>query len=462
METKENIMLAFEREVYKLISMCLSENETLLFDEHFNFCAPLGVKQLEWEQGTCIVVKYQLMPYSFERIKYNFDMNSPRRLIVIFLDERDIPVNLIDTHIPITRPIVFLPYGKLFKKVESLNLLGLGDSEEEVAATLDRLDRKFTIGIEENNLVKAKKALNNDTVSLFLGAGVSISAGIVNWEDLLKELCAKRNLGDIEIKNYPVDEIVKGRCLIDSYEKEYRQQKETDISKLKTEIKQFTDRQKIKIFQKPFKYISKDVDLPNSFYHDMRSILYANTHSSKLIESIANLITKCKIESVITYNYDDLVEQEINNNQNKYHIKCRPIYDKSGPIEDGIRYIYHVHGFLSNGPEKSEKIILGEKEYHKVYQDSYNWSNVEQLHALNRSTCFFIGLSMTDPNLRRLMDISFADSDKEFVHYAFLCKKDHDISLTNTIMGDFGVNCIWYDEHEDLPGLLNSLLRETN
>ena len=442
METKENIMLAFEREVYKLISMCLSENETLLFDEHFDFCAPSGVKKLEWEQKTCIEVKYRLMPYSFERIKYNFDMNSPRRLIVIYFDNRDIPVNLIEA-LPIKRPIDFLSYSKLSKKVESLNL-----SKEDI----DDAVRKVTIGKEEYNILEAKKALKNNKVSLFLGAGVSASAGVVAWNDLLEQLCIIKDISKID---NDIESVVKGRYIIDSYEQEGKLKRK----KLEDEIEEETDILKKKRFQELLKYTPKDVDLPDSFYQDMRSILYdAKTKTSKLIESIANLITKCKIESIISYNYDDLVEQEINRNQNKYHIKCRPIYDKSGPIEDGIRYIYHIHGFLSNGPVPSGKIILGEKEYHKVYQDSYNWSNVEQLHALNRSTCFFIGLSMSDPNLRRLIDISFDGSDIDPVHYAFLRRIEYNVPFMEKMMRSFGVNCIWYDNHKDLPALLDSLI----
>ena len=60
---------------------------------------------------------------------------------------------------------------------------------------------------------------------------------------------------------------------------------------------------------------------------------------------------------------------------------------------------------------KKSLIVLGEKEYHKIYQEPYNWGNIEQLHALNRNVCFFIGLSMNDPNLRRLIDGSNEDGE---------------------------------------------------
>lgn len=417
MDTKENDYRNFEKDVYELISMCLSKDEIIKFDDHFDFFVPNGVKKLGWEKGTCIEVKYRLMPYSFERIKYNFDMIQPKRIIVICNDERDIPKA--QDILICKRQVNFLSYNKLLKNIKSLNIQKSAKTEKE-----DVIDLKYKIGKEKNNIDKAKMALKDNKVSLFLGAGVSRLVGSIGWDKLLNELCLKRRLSiDTNSDKRCISGLEKGRYIIDDY-------------------------------------IGKKNSIPKRFYEDMRTFLYSNIkrQSNDIIEIIATLITKCKIESVITYNYDDLVEQEINDNYLKYHIKCQPIYDKSGPIADNRQYIYHVHGYLSKDHIQSKEIILGEKEYHKVYQDSYNWSNVEQLHALNRSTCFFIGLSMTDPNLRRLMDISFDGSDKKLVHYAFLCKMDHDISLTSLIMHDFGVNCIWYDNHEDLTGLLYSLI----
>ena len=83
--------------------------------------------------------------------------------------------------------------------------------------------------------------------------------------------------------------------------------------------------------------------------------------------------------------------------------------------------IYHVHGFIpyDNSQIIKSVPILSEEEYHRVYANSYNWSNVEQIHALSRTTCIFIGLSMTDPNLRRLLDIAIRDSENEARHFVF-------------------------------------------
>ena len=48
-----------------------------------------------------------------------------------------------------------------------------------------------------------------------------------------------------------------------------------------------------------------------ALYEDMKEIIYSNLYSRRpLIKSIANLIIKApQLESVISYNYDNLVEQ---------------------------------------------------------------------------------------------------------------------------------------------------------
>ena len=132
--------------------------------------------------------------------------------------------------------------------------------------------------------------------------------------------------------------------------------------------------------------------------------------------------------------------------------------------------VYHVHGLI---PQENQGIvstlILSEREYHEMYKEAYNWSIIEQLHALDRNTCFFIGISMTDPNLRRLLDISRMESDHESRHFAFLKReslfKPEEIEKNklhfNTIesqLCDLGVQVIWYEDHKEVPEILRKII----
>lgn len=411
MDSEVNYLKNYEEDVYELISKCLGVDETIKVDAHFDFIVPNGVKKLEWEKETYIEVKYRLTSSYLTKVRWIYDEVSPKKLIIIVIDKNDIPEFFsFDGNVLQGRSIIFETYDVLYNRALSL----IKDSK----ITKEEIIGQYRIEERNSNLDKAKNAIKNNRISLFLGAGVSKSAGSVNWEELLNKICEVRGL-NVDNKGRIISDIQKGRYILEDYGVEQ-----------------------------------------NVFYEDLRKILYEGIKQGrkeekkqKLIKSIASLVTNTQVnlESVITFNYDDLLEQEITLNPQKYKKGCISIYQESVTVDRNNIFIYHVHGYLSEKEGKqSECIILGEKEYHQVYRDSFNWSNVEQLHALNRSTCFFIGLSMTDPNLRRLMDISYKESDKDCEHFVFLKKDEYNITYMENTMRRFGVNCIWYDEHDDL------------
>lgn len=99
-----------------------------------------------------------------------------------------------------------------------------------------------------------------------------------------------------------------------------------------------------------------------------------------------------------------------------------PIYENNRCLPNE-KPIYHVHGYVPRNNYIRSKPILSEKDYHELYKEAFHWTNVEQLHALNRNTCIFIGLSMQDPNLRRLLDISrgmLVDNMRDNPHFLFM------------------------------------------
>ena len=395
----------FEKDVFRLISECLSQDEGIIFGGEFDFLLPDGVKKLKWPKNTAVEIKYRLIYNSFSKIREIYDRIQPSKLIVVVINENVTSLRLTNNARMSRRQIEVISYQDLYKKASAIGISNTDYAKEGNSGN------KYLDNVDANIQEKIKGVLKRDKISIFLGAGVSASAGVVTWNSLLEQLCIKKGLPKIDSD---IESVIKGRYIIDAYKK---QQKE----------------------------------IPDDFYIDMRNILYANIHSSKLINSIAKLIATSNIESIISYNYDDLVEQKVNEEK-----PCYSVFDKSRPIDGSSLHVYHVHGFIPQNGDWSP-IVLGEKEYHQIYQESYNWGNVEQLHALCRSACLFIGLSMNDPNLRRLIDISNDGGEVEPVHYAFLRKIEYDVPFMEKVMRGFGVNCVWYDRHEELPELLKSL-----
>ena len=262
--------------------------------------------------------------------------------------------------------------------------------------------------LEDKEIIeRAKIALEKKSVTLFLGAGVSKDAGAPTWKELLEQLRVNSKLPSLD----EFDDIVKGRIIANN---------NTSIVKA------------------------------------VKQIIYNSISSSKLIDSVANMVVKKQnVVSVINFNYDDLVEQRIDVLSNRQ--KCFSVSGKPYYVPSNCTPVFHVHGYIPQTGKIPEKIVLGEKEYHELYQDVYNWGNIEQLHALSSNTCLFIGLSMSDPNLRRLLDSAINGQPTEMNHFAFLKKDEHEVDMMKQTMRDFGIYCIWYDDYTDLPIILDEL-----
>lgn len=288
------------------------------------------------------------------------------------------------------------------------------------------------------SLEMAKTSLTEERFTLFLGAGVSMSADLPSWWKLLKDMidtCKQKEFKDGDIEKLTKvcynSSIVMGRFVRMMMEKK-----------------------------------SNDED----YYQCLHDALYGgiSAYRSPLIDEICNLVysKKSQAQSIITYNFDDVMERALR----ERGIENYSVFGQNQPQQ--LFPIYHVHGFIpyANNDDIKSVPVLSEEEYHRVYASSYNWSNVEQLHALSRTTCIFIGLSMTDPNLRRLLDIAIQNSENDPRHFVFLprisefgrdknaeAKNNEAMKIQKQIFLELGLRTIWYRDYNELPKLLKNL-----
>ena len=222
------------------------------------------------------------------------------------------------------------------------------------------------------------------------------------------------------------------------------------------------------------RYIENGFKNFDQFTQKMHDSLYQNNPRpiSNLYKEIVNIVATHKVDQVITFNYDDLVETALEDKGYSVH----SIYDRSHYSGMALP-VYHVHGMIPQTREIASTPVLSEKEYHTLYKESFHWSNVVQLYALSRTTCFFIGLSMNDPNLRRLLDIARNGMDlgmpKDSLtdrpcHFVFLERKplndkspqeekdrEHFV-MQEKMMEDLGINVIWFERgmFSEIPHML--------
>lgn len=306
----------------------------------------------------------------------------------------------------------------------------------------------------EELIRRLKTAYDKQDVSLFLGAGVSADAGVPLWDDLIHKLLINMinvNLG-----------------VIDS---------EEDVEKISKLA--YGDREDSPIIQ--MRYIRSAFE-DEEYFELVHKILYEKKpkRNTKLLKEIANLATPRRnhigVKCIVTYNFDDLVEQNLKNK-----VAYKTIYREEDIPDINKLSVYHVHGFLPMEAEtedwKNCELVFSEEDYHKVYRDAYCWSNIVQLNAFRDSTCLFIGSSLTDPNMRRLLDVASRNEEKPR-HFAIIKKKEHpmtgdkkqkellqkysemDARIREEYYKSLGINILWVDRYEEIPELLNSLIRE--
>jgi len=374
------------------------------------------------------------------------------------------------------------------KKTNELKLADLNDYELNAALTdfssfLENLHNKefnienYKTKLPKSNNVTKKTSIKNitdafkeDKLVLVLGAGVSLGFGVPSWNYLLQNLMV-----------HTINENDESNAF---------------LAKLFNEI--FTPNPLI-----AGRYLQDYFENSSSSFESMvRDVLYSKIDKNIDSELINEIVKFCvapgkshNLDSIISYNFDDILEYKID--ETKMDIPYKSVYGLGMEIKNGELPIYHVHGFLPEEKklDDANKITFGENNYHQQYSDLYSWNNMVQINKFRENTCLFIGSSLTDPNIRRLLDIALKQKgDKRKHHYIFKKKIDDDflikslkkklesienldeknqakLNFDDTIKllteiyerfeendsASFGVQTIWVDDWDEFPALLKKI-----
>lgn len=272
-----------------------------------------------------------------------------------------------------------------------------------------------------NNMDLLLKDIHDRKISISLGAGVSIEYGSRKWDDLINDFY-------VEIqRNGKIDDV------------QAVQKKIGGTSVINGQFAQ----ENLKDFMS---------SLYNGLYLSYTPPI--SKYNSTTLHYIADLIVELKDNrrfNVITYNYDNFLEQELNNRNELFNT----LFCDTCLIDEKLS-IYHPHGFLPYGISPAQYnnykdyIVFSESEYHKLYNNPLSWAMVTQQFLYRESAYLFIGCSLSDPNIRRILEITKV---KGRIHYALmltdsLSKKDQFIVHRHFVR--IGVECIWVNTVNDL------------
>jgi hypothetical protein len=247
--------------------------------------------------------------------------------------------------------------------------------------------------VNRSDLDGLRRAWRNRELVLCLGAGVSMPYGLPTWKDLVLELVFEqtertRRLGSM----WP-----HYRRALAAWMTEY-----FDYSPLV--LARMVERE----MRKPSPRAKAD-GREGLFLERLRKHLYANVRAPAArttLRAIADLAAargrSGGLASIVTFNFDDLLERELARRKVPVRLVVGPERQRGAGLP-----VIHAHGFVPRAGECSRtSLVFTETDYHRLTESIFHWGLSEIVERLRKNTVLFVGLSMSDPSLRRLLDAS--------------------------------------------------------
>jgi hypothetical protein len=236
---------------------------------------------------------------------------------------------------------------------------------------------------------------------LFLGAGVSVSQGLPSWNKLVLDLLLSHAASS---PRWHKLEPHYRRALVTWLHEELGYDPLVLARLVKKSLLEHARR---RLGEEPAEH---------KFWELVRAQLYVDCRSravSGTLRAVADLVDRSAhgehLAAIVTFNFDDLLEQELRRRKIAHHV----VHGARRASGRGLP-IVHVHGYLpQHGPVPADPgLVFTEDDYHRITEVAFHWAATAIVSQLRERTGLFVGLSMNDPNLRRLLDASRFPKDR--------------------------------------------------
>ncbi|HEY7187497.1 MAG TPA: SIR2 family protein [Vicinamibacterales bacterium] len=366
--------------------------------------------------------------------------------------------------------------------------------------TLQQSWSNESVAEQQANIDSAREAYSRRGLVLYLGAGVSCSIGLPTWWSLIQSLTIAMMTEQVdsalaELKKLTPERIAQTKLRIQA-EVQDGVGADKSILILARSIKNhFGSRLPYEVAQALYRPLFQTGDaffnvLTRGTTHTLDA--YPPVKQSKLFQAIVALSRAQRevrgVQAIVNLNYDDLIEEWMRHNG----IRCDTLLSGQKPVREATLPCYHVHGVLPFHKIHDIKIddalgadqkaaafarirptignfVFSEDEYHTEYSDPYRWSNMTMINQLGRCSGLFVGLSLQDPNLRRLIDVTHRQYP-DVANYAILTRnrRQNASSRQSTLQDlfekvetdsfkDIGVRVIWTDSYDEVPDRIREI-----
>ncbi len=251
-------------------------------------------------------------------------------------------------------------------------------------------------------LAAAREAHREGRLGFLVGAGLSLPIGLPGWSTFNRAL-VQHGFDLNSTGAHPPDEL--GRAYLDQIEG----QELTAVDFVRQRV-------------------------GDRFHLVVRRALYEREELQKFAPTeVHYALARLAVESkpafpcLHTTNYDELLEVALTAVAGS---EAQSVHASSRSWSDGPRVV-HLHGFFPQREPKqrlkkelAHNLILSEFDYNRLANDHSAWTNRELLHLLDARSVLIIGMSLTDPNVRRLLAyLSERSRDDQPRHFVVL--QDH-------------------------------------
>jgi hypothetical protein len=307
---------------------------------------------------------------------------------------------------------------------------------------------------------------------LVLGAGVSVGSGLPTWKELLERVCVDcledRRAGLVD----PLDAHNVPLPVIASVLEEWCGSRAAFVRRVRDAL------------YRDFPFFPSGV----SSGSQREFVAHVRTTNPTLRSVAAMCATPSggtafepnrRIRALVTFNLDYVLQSFV---RARYGVRLlRTIERASAGVNPQKISIYHLHGMLrfdraadDQAKEASDAVILTEQDYYDFFNTPISLFNYTFLYLLREVPCLFVGLSMNDQNLRRLLHFSKAErleglkgegrtgddlSTKTQRHFAILRRSgipDLDRVNEDSLLA-LGTEVLWVDAHGDIESRLRAV-----
>lgn len=186
-----------------------------------------------------------------------------------------------------------------------------------------------------------------------------------------------------------------------------------------------------------------------------------------------------RIHAIVNFNFDSIFRAYVNVRYNNARL-LRSIERPSAGSSYASIPVYYMHGFFRFDKDiedykhgAADLRIFTEQEYFDFFNNPNGLFNYTFLYLLREYPCLFIGLSMKDDNIRRLLHYSKSERVEGYIqerrgqiaeirsirHYAILpIPKDEVLrELTESSLRRLGTAVLWINDFEDIPERLGEV-----